>query len=226
MQVLDVKTGCVISTTEAISDCPECGALRASMECEFCGWTEPTAEHQAAPVVVAPKPEPRRPDPDVHIDAGNDLICESCGGDREEIDGLLQCPVCGPAPGTEPPAKPRVAAAVNKTLPNIDDKLPADTRCPKCLEEAEAEVAAAHLAGRDITPMNIGERAIVVDYSRGGAIMLVCPVCNEEEELAPGKIKDEQPEVGESAITHDFRPGAYSAPPEKPPLEVKRRKKG
>lgn len=222
MQVLDAKRGCVISTTEAISDCPECGALRASSECEFCGWTEPTAEHMPAPQPIEP-PTPQKAEDRFksHIDAGNDLICVVCGGDREEIDGLLQCPVCGPVPGTELPVKPRVA--VNE-LPNIDDKLPADPRCPSCLAEAEA---AARV--RSEIPVEVGERAIVVDYGRGGAIMLVCPVCNAEEELVPGRKGVQETHTLDASPTPQTPiVTAFTGVNEQPPapsLEVKRRKK-
>lgn len=185
MQVLEENR--VVSTTDAVSDCPECGALRDTPECVVCGWQEPTAEHKPAPRAIEKPPEVRRrPNPNIKIDAGNDLVCEQCGADREEVAGVLRCPICEPEPITRLPRRAT-------ELPNIDDKLPADPRCPHCIAQASTAVNSnisvnpSVAPSCEVRPVDIGERMIVTDYDQGGAIMLVCPVCNASETLVPGR---------------------------------------
>lgn len=232
MQVLYAKRGCVISVSEQVSDCPECGALRNSRECGICGWTEPTAEHKPAPVVAPRDPEPKKADPfESKLDVRNESSCVQCGGNYECIDGIIQCPVCGPPPGAVlPPAKP--LAKLNPRLPNIDDKLPADPRCPKCLEAAEG---AARV--RSEIPIEIGERVILTNWDKGGAIELLCPICDFREELAPGRpninvlTNTNQNDHGlppnePSSAAVSMSPAAPPGTGVQPPLEVKRRKRG
>jgi hypothetical protein len=233
------KRGDVICVIGLLPECPDCGTLCEGTECPICGWTVP-AEEEAPPPPrpTPPKPAAKREQAITdHIDASSDTACMVCNADRVEIGGVMQCPVCGPTPGMAPPEEPPPAP---KALPNIDDQLPADPRCPKCLEMAEGTSADS--------PVTIGEREIAIDFMNGGAVSLVCPVCNHTEQLWDGKqqpvaatVAEETKQAGRHPEGHEIPPeakspdsGSVASVPgakeivsaERPPLEVRRRKKG
>ena len=156
--------------------------------------------------------KPAAPPKNHHVDA-NVVLCTECGRDREEIGGILQCPVCGPEPGTELPEKP-LAPVVKPPLIDLD--LPLDPRCPACIALAETMNA-----NRSPDPVEIGEREIVVEYQTDGRLpktSLVCPVCDATEELTPI--------VQKRAAVFPQMGNDEPADGEKKPLEVRRRKKG
>lgn len=185
------KNGDIVSVLGISSDCPSCGSAREEDECGICGWTEPEKEDEPSP---RPRSEPRqlaanRPKQNVvdHIDA-HEVVCVICGGDRCEIGGVMQCPTCQPWP--EDDAKP---AAVPKTLPDIDNQLPADPRCPNCVAQAEAAAKDYGADGAGREPVQVGEREIQVDFFNLGEVSLFCPVCGLTEKLGAKESPAESP---------------------------------